>query len=87
MWVTASNWTINKFNFLFRHFQQFKKLKFDFLTIELEDRPDCQDIQNALGELTGAKSVPRVFVDGKFIGGGDDVQRLYNSGELQKMLA
>jgi glutaredoxin 3 len=57
------------------------------LTIELEDRPDCNEIQDALGDMTGARSVPRVFVDGKFIGGGTDVKKLYETGELAKMLA
>ncbi|CRL00805.1 CLUMA_CG014057, isoform A [Clunio marinus] len=66
--------------------EQFKKLNFKFLTIELEDRADCQEIQDVLGSMTGARSVPRVFVDGKFIGGGDDCKRLYDSGELEKML-
>lgn len=36
-----------------------------YLTIELQDRPDCNEIQDALEEITGARSVPRVFVDGK----------------------
>jgi glutaredoxin 3 len=57
------------------------------LTIELEDRPDCNEIQDALGDMTGARSVPRVFVDGKFIGGGTDVKKLYETGELAKILA
>lgn len=30
--------------------------------------------------------VPRVFVNGKFIGGGDDVVRLDKNGELKKLL-
>lgn len=67
--------------------QQFKKINFDFLTIELEDRPDCNQIQDVLGEMTGARSVPRVFVDGNFIGGGTDVKKLCETGELAKMLA
>lgn len=66
--------------------QQFQKLNFDFLTIELENRQDCQEIQAVLGEMTGATSVPRVFVDGKFIGGGTDVKKLRENGELVKML-
>lgn len=41
-------------------------MKVDFLAIELESRSDCGDVQDALKELTGARSVPRVFVDGKF---------------------
>jgi glutaredoxin 3 len=66
--------------------QQFKKINVDFLAVEIEDMPECQDIQDALNELTGARSVPRVFVDGKFIGGGTDVKKLCETGELQKML-
>ena len=42
-------------------------MKASFLAIELEDRPDCNEIQDALRELTGERSVPRVFVDGKFL--------------------
>lgn len=45
-----------------------------------------EDIQNVLGEMTGARSVPRCFIDGKFIGGGTDVKKLFESGELAKML-
>lgn len=30
--------------------------------------------------------VPRVFVNGKFIGGGTDVKNLYQTGELKKLL-
>jgi glutaredoxin 3 len=49
--------------------EQFKKLNTAFTTIELENRPDCQEIQGVLGQMTGATSVPRVFVNGEFIGG------------------
>ncbi|CAO1360331.1 unnamed protein product [Diamesa hyperborea] len=67
--------------------EQFQKLKASFLAIELEDRPDCKEIQDALGELTGERSVPRVFVDGKFIGGGTDVKKMYENGSLAKLIA
>ena len=40
--------------------------------IELDTRDDGEAIQDALLELTGGRSVPRVFIDGQFIGGGDD---------------
>ena len=45
------------------------------------------DVQAELGRLTGASSVPRVFINGKFIGGGDDTARLAASGQLAKLLA
>lgn len=41
-------------------------MKVDYLAIELDSRSDCSDVQDALRELTGARSVPRVFVDGKY---------------------
>ena len=44
------------------------------------------DIQNELASRTGARSVPRVFIDGAFIGGGDETAAMAKSGELQKML-
>jgi glutaredoxin 3 len=56
------------------------------LAIEIEDRPDCQEIQDILNEMTGARSVPRVFIDQKFIGGGTDIKKLYDNGQLAKML-
>ncbi|XP_037049112.1 glutaredoxin-C4-like [Bradysia coprophila] len=67
--------------------ETFQKLSFPAVTIELENRDDCNQIQAVLGEMTGATSVPRVFVDGKFIGGGTEVKKLYETGQLQKLLA
>jgi glutaredoxin 3 len=37
-------------------------------------------------ELTGGRTVPRVFVDRVFLGGGDDMARLAASGELADLL-
>jgi hypothetical protein len=39
---------------------------------QLDQRDDGDAIQAALAEITGGRSVPRVFIGGKFIGGGDD---------------
>ena len=30
--------------------------------------------------------VPRVFIGGKFVGGGDDVKKLQDTGKLKPML-
>ena len=56
--------------------------------IELDERKDLDGgaIQDVLLELTGGRSVPRVFVDGEFIGGGDDTDALERSGKLELML-
>ncbi|KAF4697045.1 hypothetical protein FOZ63_010377 [Perkinsus olseni] len=58
----------------------------DAKVIELDQRDDCADIQDYLGQLTGARSVPRVFVKGKFIGGGDDTVAKAHSGELKTLI-
>ena len=41
--------------------------------------------QDALGALTGARSVPRVFVGGSFLGGGDDTVAAAKSGKLAQL--
>lgn len=66
--------------------EQFQKLKFPFHVVELDNRHDGDIIQGILGEITDATTVPRVFVDGKFIGGGTEVKKLYESGDLKKLL-
>lgn len=43
--------------------------------------------RNALKMWTGWPTLPMVFVNGVLIGGADDLQRLIDSGELQRMLA
>lgn len=44
------------------------------------------EIQDELLAMTGSRSVPRVFIDGKCIGGGDETAALLTSGELKSML-
>ena len=40
-----------------------------------------------LAELTGSSTVPQIFIDGKGIGGYDDMKALDRAGELDKLLA
>ena len=63
----------------------FKGIGVHAQVIELDERDDCAAVQTELGKLTGATSVPRVFVGGKFVGGGDDTARLAGTGELKKL--
>ncbi|KAF4671217.1 hypothetical protein FOL47_001663 [Perkinsus chesapeaki] len=58
----------------------------DYKAIELDGRKDCDSIQDYLLSITGGRSVPRVFIKGKFIGGGDETAAKAKSGELQKIL-
>ncbi|XP_017785587.1 PREDICTED: glutaredoxin-C4-like isoform X2 [Nicrophorus vespilloides] len=62
----------------------FEKCQKKYTAIELDKRDDADEIQAILGELTGAKTVPRVFVKGECLGGGSDVKALYENGKLEK---
>jgi len=67
----------------------FKKMNLpaeDFEWIEIESDPEMDKIQDILKGITGARSVPRVFINGKCIGGGDETVQLHSSGQLQKMI-
>ncbi|KAK5971787.1 putative glutaredoxin [Trichostrongylus colubriformis] len=54
--------------------------------VEIDGRPDCSEIQDYLKSLTGARSVPRVFINQKFIGGGDETAAAAKNGTLAKLL-
>ncbi|XP_033632269.1 glutaredoxin-like [Asterias rubens] len=58
----------------------------DFNVLEIELRPDAPDIQKVLYNMTGASTVPSVFIDQMHIGGGSDIHSKYESGELVKLL-
>ncbi|GBP16685.1 Glutaredoxin-C4 [Eumeta japonica] len=64
----------------------FNKVKQPIKVYELDEREDGSDIQNNLAEITGFRTVPQVFINGKCVGGGSDVKELYQKGELQPML-
>merc|ERR1719309_232667 len=59
----------------------------DFEVLEMENRGDCDALQDELKKLTGARSVPRVFINGKCIGGGDETQAADKNGQLKALLA
>ncbi|KAI8495489.1 PREDICTED: glutaredoxin-like [Branchiostoma belcheri] len=54
--------------------------------LELDHIEEGQQVQDALFELTGIRTVPNIFISGKCIGGGTDTARLYETGELQQLL-
>lgn len=58
----------------------------DYEVMEIENRKDCAEIQAILKNMTGASSVPRVFINGKFLGGGDETARAHGDGGLTRML-
>lgn len=54
--------------------------------IELDEVEDGSEIQEALYELTGQKTVPNVFIGGEHIGGNSDVQELNSTDKLESKL-
>ena len=45
------------------------------------------DREEMLGRSNGRTTVPQVFIDGRHIGGSDDLASLDRSGELEPLLA
>lgn len=56
------------------------------VVFELDLREDGQAIQNFLFRLTHQATVPNVFIKAKSIGGNDDTQDMFRSGELEERL-
>jgi len=54
--------------------------------IELDEIDDGNEYQQVLGQITNAQSVPRVFLNGECIGGGDDTEKLDRNGDLERQL-
>lgn len=61
------------------------KLK-DYKVVELDEIDNGNEYQQVLGQITNARSVPRVFINGECIGGGDDTEKLDQNGDLVKRL-
>lgn len=64
----------------------FKELKKVPYVVELDQREDGQDIQDALDKIVGRRTVPQVFINGKHLGGSDDTVEAYESGILANLL-
>ncbi|BFY97246.1 hypothetical protein BsWGS_00286 [Bradybaena similaris] len=58
-----------------------------YAVVEIAELPNCSQIQDYLQQLTGGRTVPKVFIKQKFVGGGDDVVAKDQSGELKALLA
>jgi glutaredoxin 3 len=54
--------------------------------IELDTMDNGSEVQAALLEISGQRTVPNVFIKGKHLGGNDDSQAAARSGKLQEML-
>ena len=56
----------------------------DYEDINVDGQPE---VRAKLREITGRTSVPQIFINGKGIGGCDDLHTLEGIGELDTLLA
>ncbi|TFA99995.1 hypothetical protein CCMA1212_008279 [Trichoderma ghanense] len=66
--------------------QTLNDLKAQYEVVELDNRNDGDDLQDALLEISGQRSVPNIFFGKKHIGGNSDLQELLKSGQLKARL-
>lgn len=67
----------------------FKQQEFSGINVvyhELDKRADGPAIQATLRDMSGQRTVPSVWIGGKFVGGNAETQSAYQSGSLQTML-
>ncbi|XP_047957727.1 glutaredoxin-like [Salvia hispanica] len=63
-----------------------KELGASFKVIELNVEDDGSEMQSALAQWTGQRTVPNVFIGGKHIGGCDATIALHGGGKLVPLL-
>lgn len=61
-----------------------KTLNVDFLDIDVLRDPE---LRQAIKEFSDWPTIPQLYVRGEFIGGCDIVKEMFESGELQELLA
>lgn len=69
--------------------QLFQKPEFKTVDVkvhELDRVSNGNAIQQILELMTGQRTVPSVWVAGKFVGGNDDTRNAYRSGRIQTLL-
>ncbi|EJS44532.1 grx1p [Saccharomyces arboricola H-6] len=67
-------------------FGKLKVPKSKALVLQLNEMDDGAEIQAALYEINGQRTVPNIYINGKHIGGNDDLQELLETGELEDLL-
>lgn len=59
----------------------------EYEVMEIENLERCQEIQDYLLSITGGRSVPRVFINQKFVGGGSEMKQMDGNGKLKELLS
>jgi monothiol glutaredoxin len=56
----------------------------DFFSVNVLAEPE---IRQGIKDYANWPTIPQLYVNGEFVGGSDIVREMYESGELQKLLA
>ncbi|NXC42031.1 GLRX2 protein, partial [Penelope pileata] len=64
----------------------FEGMNVNYTAVELDVNKNGSQFQDILEEMTGGRTVPRVFVNGMFVGGATDTQRLHEEGKLLPLI-
>jgi cysteine synthase A len=69
----------------------FKSVGLEYYDVALDSEANQQDdwgikVRAVFSSISGCKTIPQIFVGGKFLGGCTDVMAAYKSNELQKAL-
>ncbi|BAF09361.2 Os02g0618100, partial [Oryza sativa Japonica Group] len=62
------------------------ELAASYKAVELDVESDGSELQSALADWTGQRTVPCVFIKGKHIGGCDDTMAMHKGGNLVPLL-
>ena len=54
--------------------------------LELDTMKDGAEVQDALAEISGQRTVPNIYILGKHIGGNSELQQLDKEGKLDELL-
>ena len=56
----------------------------DYFSVDVLSEPE---IRNGIKTFSNWPTIPQLYIKGQFIGGSDIMTELYQSGELEKMIA
>lgn len=64
----------------------FKTLKIEYGLVELDQIANGSELQSALHEISGQRTVPNVFINSKHLGGCDDTMKAHAENRLLPMI-
>ncbi|XP_053325436.1 glutaredoxin 2 [Spea bombifrons] len=66
--------------------EAFNDINVNYKAVELDQVDNGAQLQTILHKMTGARTVPRVFVNGRCIGGGSETRKLNEEGKLLELV-